>query len=316
MGITTPHTWFPQQMKEAEKRLRIIRKAISMGMGQEEIATRVGVSQSTVSRWASDEPNFPYRRHWAAIDAIGESMAIPVAAMVRDADLSYDAAPKSIANSKELRAAILEALADRDLNLSSLARISGVGGDSLKRLLYLGELNFFPDSLAAICTALDIDTDTLPISDPAKNAITTYRIGITQGGGRPARDIPIIGSAQAAELTVSNGQVHVPNWQDAEKVPAPTDGRKCLAFRVEGNSMYPRLTDDDIVMVDTAINPKNGDLAVVLTDDDEILIKQWRQIGDHVLLTSTNTAEGKDRELHPDQIRWAKKVTQRITRNP
>lgn len=294
--------WFPMQA-EAAQRIDILKRASRNGMKQRDIALALGVAENTVSNWLA-ESRVPRRQYWGRIDQLAREIGLSGT----DEDMGIGARHAShddtVANTPELRAALLDAMTDRDWSFGQLCRAAGYDSpNTIRRLLTTDELDFFASMLAALIKALELSLDALPLSDADRQLLLVY----TPVAGRAllVRDIPIIGSAQAAELSVTNGVLTVPDWADAEKFPAPTDGRKYFAFRVEGQSMAPKLEDGEIVLADANAQPLPGKPAVVLTTDDELLIKLWRPLPDGtILLDSVNAETGAPRILKPDQIQW------------
>lgn len=300
----TAHTWYPPPMKNAEKRRARLERIARTGMSQTEIAQRLGVDQTAVGRWLRGD-RLPTPRHWDAIDSLAIELGNGAAEAADPAD-PYTIHVRTIPNTPELRAVLLAAMAERDWSFGRLSRAAGYDSpNTVRRLLVNGDLHFFPSMLAALAHAVAVEIVDLPIADDAKCALLS--LGPALAHARQVRDIPIVADANAAELTVVNGVLDFPNWEDADKVPNPTDGRRCFAFRVHGRSMFPKLDDGDIVLVDTDLDPTPGRIAVVILDDDSILIKIWRPLGDQVLLQSLNT-EGEDRVVKPQQVKWAKQA--------
>jgi phage repressor protein C with HTH and peptisase S24 domain len=66
--------------------------------------------------------------------------------------------------------------------------------------------------------------------------------------------------------------------------------KNCLALKVVGNSMIPRINDSDIVIVDLSKNYKNEDIVAVRLKNGEQLIKRINKsdIGDIIVLYSEN----------------------------
>jgi SOS-response transcriptional repressor LexA len=52
-----------------------------------------------------------------------------------------------------------------------------------------------------------------------------------------------------------------------------------FALRIRGDSMEPRFTAGDIVMIDPTIRPQPGDFVVAVDEDGEATFKQFRSVG-------------------------------------
>lgn len=73
------------------------------------------------------------------------------------------------------------------------------------------------------------------------------------------------------------------------------DAENTLAIKVKGDSMYPKIEDGDIVAVRKQSDFENGNIVVILVDNDEGLVKKIYQDSDKVRLVSINPE-------YPDKI--------------
>lgn len=76
----------------------------------------------------------------------------------------------------------------------------------------------------------------------------------------------------------------IPDIVTDEQVEVPQEYIKgknkdtIYAFRAEGNSMYPRILDGDILLIEARPSVDSGDIAVVGYDDEDLTIKQVKYI--------------------------------------
>ena len=87
----------------------------------------------------------------------------------------------------------------------------------------------------------------------------------------------------------------IPNLAEPEKViwfpvPAKWAGHKLFFVRVVGNSMEPRIFDQDTVLVDKDVPIGKGDLVAALLKNGELVIKRIRRKNGFVFLESINPA--------------------------
>ena len=73
------------------------------------------------------------------------------------------------------------------------------------------------------------------------------------------------------------------------------DAENTLAIKVKGDSMYPKIEDGDIVAVRKQSDFENGNIVVILVDNDEVLVKKIYQDRDKIRLVSINPE-------YPDKI--------------
>lgn len=68
----------------------------------------------------------------------------------------------------------------------------------------------------------------------------------------------------------------------------PYDVEDTIAIKVKGDSMYPKIEDGDIIIVRKQISVDSGDIAVLLLDGDEGLVKKVEYGKDWIELHSIN----------------------------
>lgn len=79
------------------------------------------------------------------------------------------------------------------------------------------------------------------------------------------------------------------------------DAQNMLAIKVNGDSMYPKIEDGDIIVVRKQSDFDNGDIAVVLIDGDEGLVKKIYYNNEKLTLVSINP-EYKDKVFYGSEI--------------
>lgn len=83
-------------------------------------------------------------------------------------------------------------------------------------------------------------------------------------------------------------------------IPNPADAKDSLCIRVEGDSMFPKIENGDIIQVHKQTSVDSGSVAVVLVDGEEGLVKKVVYDTDYIELHSFNPMypvmryEGKD----------------------
>lgn len=101
------------------------------------------------------------------------------------------------------------------------------------------------------------------------------------------RRVPVYGLAMAKGITDWHGDVIPEGEYELDTTEAPADGRRYAAFKVEGDSMEPRIHDGDIVFADIDLEPQPGNI-VVAKWDDTVMIKRYRRYGSQIVLESIN----------------------------
>ena len=73
-------------------------------------------------------------------------------------------------------------------------------------------------------------------------------------------------------------------------------------LRVVGESMSPDFLDGDILLMDCAREPKNGDIVAALIDGQESTLKVYSRKGDEITLTPIETKRHFPRTFHASRV--------------
>jgi len=203
-----------------------------------------------------------------------------------------------LTNSAELRAFLMGHMLARGLDYKSLARLAGYDHPETLHRLLDGQLAWYPAMLAAVLHALAVSPTEAPLSDSDR-----ARLHPAIAHGWQTRDVPVLSMAHAATCAVVNGQFDPPDFWDGERLPAPTDGRAYVAFRIEGDSMAPRIPHQALVLCDLRAEVHPGQV-VVARFDDQVVCKRYRRQGNTILLASDNPADGQDFSVAADRLQW------------
>lgn len=102
--------------------------------------------------------------------------------------------------------------------------------------------------------------------------------------GNPVVTIPILGIVKAGYDYLAQE-----NWIgtiDVDKKLA--DSGELFALKITGDSMYPLILEDDIVIVKRQNDFENGDLVVAIVNGDEATIKKGKKSNNSILLQPLN----------------------------
>ncbi|MCK4577708.1 MAG: LexA family transcriptional regulator [Candidatus Marinimicrobia bacterium] len=120
------------------------------------------------------------------------------------------------------------------------------------------------------------------------------------------RPIPIIGLAAAGQGLFPNLEGTAAAADDYLERPADLRDEAVYGVRVYGDSMAPIVKPGSIVIASLEASCQNGDLAVVVTEDGEAMVKVVYFKGEELQLVSTNPAYPERRlarkevlHLHP-----------------
>lgn len=117
------------------------------------------------------------------------------------------------------------------------------------------------------------------IEDEKNNKFKTDELG------NPVSPIPILGIVKAGYNYLA--QENIIGTIDVEK-SLVGDGSDYFALKVRGDSMFPVLVEDDIVIIKKQNDFENGDIVVAIINGDEATIKKGKKSDAGILLQPFN----------------------------
>ena len=289
-----------------------IRKAVDRAGGAGEFARRCGINAANISRYLSGKISSISDANW---EKLSRQLALQIPAPATD----------TIRNTPALREFIKDGMMQNSITTpAELTRLAGYDSVHTVSRLLAGELNWFPDVLSLMFSALNLEPEKAPISSAELDMLLPS--GFFRSGGQLVRPIPIVNWANAAsslaQLTASDNTL-VRSWDPeyTDTVPVPIGGRKdTLAFRVCGVSMEPKIFDDDIILVEPVVsleNVPNNKIVVAKFIDKEsfpenVVCKRFHRQNGHLLLTSDNP-DGRIIPFQPEDLEWIGLVVRRIS---
>ena len=289
-----------------------IRTAVDRSGGAGEFARKCGINAANISRYLSGKIGSISDANWEKL-APHLKLQPP------------QTASETIRNTPELREFIKDGMLKFSITTpAELNRAAGYDSVSTITRLLAGSINWFPDVLSMIFTALDLDFEKAPISAAERELLLPA--ALFKEGGQLVRPIPVVDWANAAsslaELGASDSAL-VRRWDPemTETVPVPIGGRKdTLAFRVCGVSMEPRIFDDDIILVEPVLSiddvPNNKIVVAKFIDSElypeTVVCKRFHRQNGHLLLTSDNP-DGKIIPFSAQDLQWLGIVVRRIS---
>ena len=97
--------------------------------------------------------------------------------------------------------------------------------------------------------------------------------------------IPVLGTIRAG-IPVAAIE-HIEDWEAIDAAMAKTG--KFIALRVKGDSMEPHIKNGDVAIIRRQEAVDNGDIAVVLVNSDEAILKKVKRSPDGIMLVGFNT---------------------------
>lgn len=170
------------------------------------------------------------------------------------------------------------------LDYSNMKQVDLVEKTGLDKTLinkYLaGIMKAKQDKLTILADALNVNEVWLMGYDiPMDRNIKTDEIG------NPVVTIPILGVVKAGYDYLAQE-----NWignVDVDKKLA--EGNELFALKVKGDSMFPVLVEDDIVIIKKQDDFETGDIVVAIINGDEATIKKGKKTNNGILLQPFNT---------------------------
>ncbi len=103
--------------------------------------------------------------------------------------------------------------------------------------------------------------------------------------GNPIVEIPLLGIVKAGYNYLAQE-----NWIGTTEVDQKlADSGELFALKIKGDSMYPVLIEDDIVIIKKQDDFENGDLVVAIINGDEATVKKGKKNDNSILLQPLNT---------------------------
>lgn len=131
-----------------------------------------------------------------------------------------------------------------------------------------------PETLAAIASILDCSVDYLLGKAPKASNAGYIRIPVL---GRVAAGIPI----DAIEEII--------DYEDIS-VEMATGGAEYFGLQIKGDSMEPKISDGDIVIVRKQPDVESGEIAVVLVNGNDATVKKVKKSSAGITLIANNPA--------------------------
>lgn len=170
------------------------------------------------------------------------------------------------------------------MNIRNMKQVELVERTGLDKTLinkYLsGVTNAKQDKLTILSEALNINEVWLMGYDiPMDKNIKLDKLG------NPVAEIPLLGTVKAGYNYMAQE-----NWEGIIEVDKDIikDGSDYFALKIKGDSMYPVLIEDDIVIIKKQEDFENGDIVVAIINGNEATIKKGKKSESSILLQPFN----------------------------
>lgn len=177
-----------------------------------------------------------------------------------------------------------------DLTLEEIGRACGVAKATVQRW-ESGEIkNIRRDKINVLAKTLRLPVGVLMcwdeldsrVAEKFPNWLPGEFVDATQ---RKAVKIPVLGYVKAG--IPMEAIENIIDYEEISEEMARTG--EFFALQIKGDSMEPRITEGDVVIVRKQKIVENGDIAVVLVNGDEATVKKFYKADNGISLISTNT---------------------------
>ena len=154
--------------------------------------------------------------------------------------------------------------------------------ESAVRMWELGKSEPDIETIKLLAQIFDVSTDQIITDTPE----LLYALRPASATKLRGTRIPVYGSV-AAGIPIEA----ITDIEDYEEIPEDLSRTgQFAALKIKGDSMEPRFTEGDVVIVKLQDTVENGDIAVVLVNGDEATCKKIKKTPEGVMLISTNPA--------------------------
>ncbi|MDE6579939.1 MAG: XRE family transcriptional regulator [Ruminiclostridium sp.] len=183
------------------------------------------------------------------------------------------------------------------LTLEEVGKAVGVSKSTVKKWETGYISNMKRDKIALLANILQINPTEL-INDNNKNLQESSNVGNIISRGDNIYRIPVFETVSAGFGAYASNEI-------IDFIPVlisdPYDVESTIAIKVKGDSMYPKIEDGDVIIVRKQNSVDSGDVAVLLLDNEEGLVKKVMYGKDWIELISINP-EYKARRFEKEEI--------------
>lgn len=177
--------------------------------------------------------------------------------------------------------------ANSSLKQADLVKLTGIDKSSIS--LYLsGKVTPKGDKLYKLAMALNVSPVWLSGFDVPMNGDETTDINGIAPIPRKAVKIPVLGYVKAG--IPMEAIENIIDYEEIGDEMARTG--EFFGLKVKGDSMEPKISEGDVVIVRKQETVENGEIAVILINGDEATIKRFYKSPLGITLMSTNTKYG------------------------
>ena len=199
---------------------------------------------------------------------------------------------------------ILDLLKENGKNQKELSKALGINASAVTEWKK-GKMKSYNHYLYQIAEFFNVSVDYLLGKSPVRH--NTMEILRTDSSSYVP--IPIVGNVAAGYTALAETDIIGYELVDTSVL---TDGYEYAWLRVKGDSMSPLILEGDLVLIRLQDEVDSGDLAVVIVDEEDGVIKRVRYSTNRVTLVSENSDDYPPRVFQGKEINrlriWGKAV--------
>lgn len=246
-----------------------------LGLTMKQVADAVGVSEGTVSRWESGEIENIRKDKLPLLSRV---LNVPIPRLMGFGDYPFGVGK-----------AIVDICSEKKISIEDLAKQARVDAGRIIDLVMDEYEPIDIPTVKALCSALDVgfsrlltyNTNILS-SEWTEAMLNTDRDLMMRMSQK--RQIPVYGKV-AAGVPIEA----IENIIDTEEIPANWPG-EYAALKVKGDSMAPRIMEDDVLIVKLQDDAESGDIVVALINGEEATVKKLIKHTTGITLQAFNSA--------------------------
>lgn len=163
-------------------------------------------------------------------------------------------------------------------------------------------INLAPSTIAMYETGKrKPDSDTLQVIADFFGVTTDYLLGRESTSKKKGVKIPVLGTISAGIPIEAIEDIDSEEWEEIDEEMAATG--EFYALTIQGDSMEPRFTEGDVVIVRKQEDIESGEIGVVIVNGSDATVKKVMKEDNGIMLVATNNNVYTPRFYNEEQIR-------------
>lgn len=162
-------------------------------------------------------------------------------------------------------------------------------------------INLAPSTIAMYETGKrKPDSDTLQVIADFFGVTTDYLLGRESTSKKKGVKIPVLGTIAAGIPIEAIEELDSEDWEEIDEEMAATG--EFYALKIQGDSMEPRFTEGDVVIVRKQEDIESGEIGVVIVNGSDATVKKVMKEDNGIMLVATNNNVYTPKFYNEEQI--------------